>query len=102
MVAGDWRAAGGTGAVLSGCRKKAPTSTPTTKLSIATTFQNILQTIRARSPRRLQLRMFTAREPTMAMVVSDTSDWAPMTSLAVIVSGSVSVGLKAVELVSDR
>ncbi len=50
---------------------------------------------------RHQLRMLTAREPTMAMVVSDTRDWAPMISLAVTVRGMVSVGLKAVELVSD-
>ncbi len=48
-----------------------------------------------------QLRMLTAREPTMAIVVSDTRPWADMIILALTVRGMVSVGLNAVELVSD-
>ena len=39
--------------------------------------------------------MFTARAATSAIVTSDVSDCASMTSLAIFVSGRVSVGLNA-------
>jgi hypothetical protein len=46
-------------------------------------------------------RMLTARETTSPIVTSETSAWTPITLLASAVSGIVSVGLKAVALVSD-
>ena len=52
----------------------------------------------ARSP---QPRMFTARETIRPIVTSETSDWMPITPLAMPVSGIVSVGENAVALVSD-
>ena len=45
--------------------------------------------------------MFTARETISPIVTSETSDWMPMTLLAIGVSGIVSVGEKAVALVSE-
>ncbi len=45
--------------------------------------------------------MFTARETIRPIVTSETSDWTPMMLLAVAVSGIVSVGEKAVALVSE-
>ena len=52
--------------------------------------------------RLVQLRMLTARAPTTAMVANEASDCAAMIALACRVRGSTSVGLKAIELVSDR
>jgi len=45
--------------------------------------------------------MFTARETTSPTVTTDTSDWMPITPFAISVSGIVSVGEKAVALVSE-
>ena len=50
---------------------------------------------------RVLQRMFTARETISPIVTSETSDWTPMIVLAIGVSGIVSVGEKAVALVSD-
>ena len=48
-----------------------------------------------------QPRMFTARATTRAIVSRAVIDWMPISTLAVPVSGSVSVGLNATLLVSD-
>ena len=54
------------------------------------------------TPLRLrQPRMLTARETIRPIVTSETSDWTPMMLLAMGVSGIVSVGEKAVALVSE-
>ena len=45
--------------------------------------------------------MLTARETTRPIVTSEISDCRPMTIFACTLSGIVSVGLKAVALVSD-
>lgn len=45
---------------------------------------------------------FTARATTTPSVSSARTDWMPMTSFVRCVSGSVSVGLNAMALVSDR
>lgn len=55
-----------------------------------------------RIPYDLQLRMLTARAPTTAMVASDATDCSPIRILARLVKGNTSVGLNAVEFVSDR
>jgi hypothetical protein len=46
-------------------------------------------------------RMLTARETIRPIVSSETTDWTPMITLAIGVSGIVSVGENAVLLVSD-
>jgi hypothetical protein len=46
-------------------------------------------------------RMLTARETINPIVISDTTDWTPITDFAIGVSGIVSVGENAVLLVSD-
>ena len=45
--------------------------------------------------------MLTARETINPIVISETTDWMPITDLAIGVSGIVSVGENAVLLVSD-
>jgi hypothetical protein len=45
--------------------------------------------------------MFTARATTRPIVISAVIDWMPISTLAVPVSGRVSVGLNAPLLVSD-
>jgi hypothetical protein len=49
-----------------------------------------------------QWRMFTAREAISATVSNEASDWMAINVFAIGVKGRVSVGLKAVALVSDR
>jgi hypothetical protein len=46
-------------------------------------------------------KMLTARETIRPIVTSETIDWAPITLLAMPLSGIVSVGEKAVALVSE-
>ena len=45
--------------------------------------------------------MLTARAATSPTVSSETSDWSPISSFPRGVRGIVSVGLKAVEVISD-
>jgi hypothetical protein len=45
------------------------------------------------------VRILTARAATSATVRSDAADWTPISDLAMIVNGIVSVGLNAVALV---
>jgi hypothetical protein len=50
----------------------------------------------------IQLRIPTARDATIAMVVSEIADSAIMSNLALVVSGNVSAGENAVALVNAK
>ena len=52
-------------------------------------------------PNHRQLRMFTARAPSTAIVASEAIDCTPISIFVLVRRGSVSVGLNAVEFVNE-